>query len=91
MELQGEMSLFSTALDPTGKDLYPNTHPGTVWVTHPRCGTGMSSTGWGGKNKKQHKNNPQFSASLPCDQPNEEMDSDGRAGVEKPPAATCGR
>lgn len=71
MELQGEMSLFSTALDPTGKDLYPNTHPGTVWVPHPRCGTGMSSTGWGEKNKKQHKNNPQFSASLPCDQPNE--------------------
>lgn len=27
MELQGEMSLFSTALHPVGKDPFPNTQP----------------------------------------------------------------
>lgn len=58
MELQGEMSLFSTALDPTGKDPFPNTQPATVLVAHPRCGMGMPSTGWGGKTKNQDKNQP---------------------------------
>lgn len=84
------MSLFSTALDPTGMSPFPNTHPATVRVARPRCGTGMPSAGWGGKTKNQDKNKSQFSASFPCNRPKEEMDGDGQAGVDKPPAATCG-
>lgn len=84
------MSLFSTALDPTERGPFPNTHPATARVARPRCGMGMPSTGWRGKTKNQDKNKPQVPASFPCNQPNEEMDGDGQAGVEKPPAATCG-
>lgn len=84
------MSLFNTALDPTGRGPFPNTHPATARVACPWCGMGMPSTGWRGKTENQDKNKPQVSASFPCNQPNEEMDGDGQAGVEKPPAAICG-
>lgn len=91
-----ELRLFILSYGVTGRDVSlqhgPGSHgkgsffhPATVWVAHSRRGTGVPSAGWGGKTKNQGKNKPQFSA---CNQPNEEMD--GQAGVEKPPAATCG-
>lgn len=49
----------------------------------------MPSSGWGGKTKNQDKNKSKFSACLPCNQPNEEMDGDGQAGVEKPPVGAA--